>query len=653
MSKLSVTRRAALLSVSAAAGVALAGAGAANAQEAPAEVVSSADALRFLYIDAKNQKVGDEQNVVVSLEGAGEVASAALTLLCAETGEEVSCELTRSAGSSALFSLTPQQGGTYTVVELSLTSSDGTQRIVDFTDCDASYRSFVVDDGIAALSAGEDADEVETNVSASASSGEIHTSDSVESAVSAVATPQEVAPTKRTSSSTNPLDYVVVIALDPGHSENTEAGATGVNGAREEILNWEIANYCKEELETYGNVQVVLTRGQTEGKSLENRVIEAIKHNADALVSIHLNSAGGSAYGAEVYVPYDATYNPETHAVGQKLGEEIIEELEALGLFNRGVKIRVIEDDPDYAYSDGSDGDYYGIIRNARKAGIPGIIVEHAFIDNAGDYNSFLSDASKLKRLGVADAAGIAEAYGLTKVKASDLASVYDEAYYKKKYAGEVSKDPKGAFHHFLTVGMAMGYQASASFSPSYYKNANSDLRAMFGATMAGYYYHFALSGKAEGRPGTGEAEPVATMWRLYNSWTGEHLYTASDSERNICVFQGWTYEGVAWDAPEKSDAPVYRLYNRFVPGGDHHYTMSVKEYDELETKGWKKEGVAWYSAAEEGGVALLRVYNPNALTGTHHYTVDESERDALVKLGWKAEGVGWYGVSSDKTKEE
>ena len=36
---------------------------------------------------------------------------------------------------------------------------------------------------------------------------------------------------------------------------------------------------------------------------LRNRITFAVSKNADLFVSIHLNSAGASAYGAEVYYP--------------------------------------------------------------------------------------------------------------------------------------------------------------------------------------------------------------------------------------------------------------------------------------------------------------------------------------------------------------
>ncbi|MDM8271937.1 hypothetical protein [Thermophilibacter provencensis] len=138
-------------------------------------------------------------------------------------------------------------------------------------------------------------------------------------------------------------------------------------------------------------------------------------------------------------------------------------------------------------------------------------------------------------------------------------------------------------------------------------------------------------------------AASARTMYRLYNKWSGEHLYTADASERDKLVKLGWTSEGEGWTAPASGD-PVYRLYNPYAPQGDHHYTMSKTEYDTLVRAGWKGEGVAWYSAPKTG-TPLYRLFNPYAQSCTHHYTTDAGERDALVKAGWRAEGIAWYGL--------
>ena len=141
-------------------------------------------------------------------------------------------------------------------------------------------------------------------------------------------------------------------------------------------------------------------------------------------------------------------------------------------------------------------------------------------------------------------------------------------------------------------------------------------------------------------------------MYRLYNSYTGEHFYTADETEKNNCALAGWTYEGVGWYAPQTSSEPVYRLYNPYVTGGDLHYTTSKSEYDDLAKKGWRQENVGWYSepSSESDRVEVYRQYNPYAKTGTHNFTKDKSENNSLVNAGWKDEGTAWYAVNYSDT---
>ncbi|MDM8271354.1 hypothetical protein [Thermophilibacter provencensis] len=141
-------------------------------------------------------------------------------------------------------------------------------------------------------------------------------------------------------------------------------------------------------------------------------------------------------------------------------------------------------------------------------------------------------------------------------------------------------------------------------------------------------------------------AVEMQVMYRLYNQWTREHLYTADESERDFLLSLGWSDEGEAWTAPAEG-APVYRLFNPYAD--DHHYTMSEGEVDALVALGWQAEGIAWRSAekTDEGALPLYRLFNPYEKTATHHYTASVEERDALVKIGWQAEGIAWYGVSA------
>lgn len=53
------------------------------------------------------------------------------------------------------------------------------------------------------------------------------------------------------------------------------------------------------------------------------------------------------------------------------------------------------------------------MIKRSKYAGFPGLIVEHAYVSNNDDSTTFLNGNDRLKRLGVADATGIAEYFDL------------------------------------------------------------------------------------------------------------------------------------------------------------------------------------------------------------------------------------------------
>lgn len=147
-------------------------------------------------------------------------------------------------------------------------------------------------------------------------------------------------------------------------------------------------------------------------------------------------------------------------------------------------------------------------------------------------------------------------------------------------------------------------------------------------------------------KPGT-SSTAKKTLYRIFNTLTGEHFFTSNESEKNELLKDSrWKDEGHSWTAPEISSFPIYRLVNP--NNGDHHYTMDKNEYDTLATYGWQQEGIGLYSADSnnEDIVQLHRLYNPNAKdAGSHHYTPSEEERDNLIKQGWQYEGIAWYGL--------
>ena len=211
----------------------------------------------------------------------------------------------------------------------------------------------------------------------------------------------------------------IVVALDPGHDAN-DRGAAG-NGLREEDLTLKIANYCKEELEGYNGVTVYMTRtgaacpyNKPGISCMADRVNAAYKAGAKIFVSFHLNSFNGKAYGAEVIVP-NKNWKPNVGIEGTELGNAVLDELVKLGLTKR--KVYSKDSTVNEYYPDGSKSDYFSVQIHCKEKGIPGIIVEHAFIDNANDANKYLKTEAGLKSLGVADATGIAKYLGLTKGK--------------------------------------------------------------------------------------------------------------------------------------------------------------------------------------------------------------------------------------------
>lgn len=193
----------------------------------------------------------------------------------------------------------------------------------------------------------------------------------------------------------------VVVVLDPGH-DSKHAGAQG-NGVKEEVATFKIATYCKAELETYEGVTVYMTRegaacpfpsSSSNVDDIAKRVNWAAGKGADVFVSIHLNAAEATgAKGAEVY--YSKYSNK-----GKELSQKIQNELIKIGLYDRKIK----------------DNDAYRVINASQQNGFPGIIIEHAFITNSSDANAYLKSEAGLKKLGVADATGIANYFGLKKV---------------------------------------------------------------------------------------------------------------------------------------------------------------------------------------------------------------------------------------------
>lgn len=298
--------------------------------------------------------------------------------------------------------------------------------------------------------------------------------------------------------------YLVVV-LDPGHG-GSDSGAT-YNGLLEKDVNLRVASVCKAELEQYAGVKVYMTRYDDTYVGLEERVNIAQSLAADVFISIHMNSGGGN--GVEVWYP-NANYRPDISDIGYKLSGSILKNIVSLGMRDRGLKIR--NSSSGSTYPDGSVADYYSVIHNSKRRGFPGIIVEHGFID--GDYSK-LSDDNFLYQLGLADAKGIAQYYGLGQENLAQYEGAFDADFYRFFNSDLWQADDYQCFLHWVDVGAFQGMDGSPVFNLINYMNSNPDLVSVFGFDVRQYARHFSEYGMNEGRISS----------NIYNIWSYKNRY--------------------------------------------------------------------------------------------------------------------------------
>lgn len=235
-------------------------------------------------------------------------------------------------------------------------------------------------------------------------------------------------------------DGKLIICIDAGHGGSNTGATAQYEGTSvtEKDLNLRLAKFLKEELLKYEDVNIIMTRTTDTALGNGDRADYAQRNLADYIISVHNNQSpngANAASGSCVLVPV-STYQPASSTVPdiyhstENIGLSVLSELKKLGLglttdqsadLTKGL-VRRPHSPEGWAkstsyYPDGSVADYYGLIRRGVRAGIPTLIIEHAYVDNANDYNTYLSTDAKLKKLAKADATGIATALALTLIE--------------------------------------------------------------------------------------------------------------------------------------------------------------------------------------------------------------------------------------------
>ena len=560
--------------------------------------------LNYMYIDQPYLETPNTQKVVVSWGDGSEGIEQMTATVQGPVGEEV-WTAAQETDDIYLFerAYTEQERGVYSVTELHVAIAGN---VYDYSLADLGIEAlFGVDEKYEGIEELQPVSEEEVSADIAAynidESGNVTEQSSIEEAI--VQAEQEI-PAMMSDDGVQTQSSNIVVALDPGH-DSTHAGASA-NGVREEVLTLKIAQYCKAELEEYAGVSVYMTRttadcphpGGSSAHDIDQRVADAAAAGASVYVSFHLNSSlSSAAKGAEIIIP-NTNWKPQVGNDGKKLATLIESELVGLGLEER--KIYSKNTTVNERYEDGSLSDYFTVQISAKEHGIPGIIVEHAFVTNTSDVNNFLNNEAGLKKLGVADATGIAKYFGLSK--------------------GQWYKDYTGWWYASGTSYLKNQWaQISGSW---YYFDFNGYMETGWQKISGKWSY---LGGTDDGIMRIGW-QKIGSNWYYFNS--------------SGYMLTGWQKIGTKWYYFGESDDGAMRIGWQKI-GGDRYYFGEAN--DGAMKTGWQKIGESWYYLGSSNGGYLQTGWQK--IGGAWYYFSDKE--NGAMKTGWQKVGSTWYYLGS------
>lgn len=184
--------------------------------------------------------------------------------------------------------------------------------------------------------------------------------------------------------------------------------------------------------------------------------------------------------------------------------------------------------------------------------------------------------------------------------------------------------------------GTSQGGSSTGGGSASGNTSGTAGSGSTSGAVLGGFSVG-SIGAASEDKPDT------CMLYRLYNPYTHEHLFTIDKQEKENCAAHGWRDEGAVGKVLKEKGKEVYRLYNPHT--GEHHFTTDVHEVELRSKEGWVNEGVQFHSADKDssGAMGMVSFFNPYEKAYTHHYTSDAQEMAKLRAEGWKQEVAKWY----------
>ena len=199
-------------------------------------------------------------------------------------------------------------------------------------------------------------------------------------------TPEPVTPNK--------VDGVITVLIDVGHG-GSDPGAGGTapydfftyqnrkvsagGGIYETDFNLPVALCLRDLLEASG-AKVIMSAETDKTVTFSDRkkIIESNANTADMLISIHHNAFNGNASGFDILAQIKYKNGGDGLELAQSFEKQYLED---------GRKRHAPT-----TFKEGSNGDYYAILRYAANVDLLAIISEYAYIDNVNDVECILSN---------------------------------------------------------------------------------------------------------------------------------------------------------------------------------------------------------------------------------------------------------------------
>ena len=591
-----------------------------NSEEMNSEEINSQDAISevtFNYVVTQDD--GINQSVIMSFGDETTVIESAV-LTYRDGGEVKTAESDTVAENFAVFLLPIAQDGVERVWESAVVRITGIEYTVSLQDSEGMTQTEVSEETASEVlqDTEESLDEETANLvedSVISTKGDGITgeeiADSIEKSIELVPDADVTAQISTFSmESVGRAVQKYVIVLDPGHG-GTDSGAENQNGISSESeskLTLKIANYVKQELEKSSQFVVYMTRTHDSYVGLSERVNYAASKNADILVSLHLNSADSkTANGAEILVPRTGRYNSKVAENAGQLAQDILKKLVSLGLYNRGLVYR--DSASGTKYPDGSTADYYAIVRQGLQAGIPSIIVEHAFISSTVDAK-FLDSEADLQKIGRADAEGIAQYFGVTLSNSSNNNSNSNSGDSDKN--GWVKENRN--WYYYKSNAKQTGWQKVDG--KWYYLKANGVMQTYWYLENGKYYF-------------LGANGSVRTGWQ--NIW-GKWYYFDSDGVMQT----GWQkIKGVWYYLGGSSDGAMKTGWQKI--NGKWYY---LNANGVMQTY-WYLENGKYYFLGANGSVRT----GWQKIWGKYYHF----DSDGVMQTGWQKIDGAWYYFGNEK----